>query len=116
MPSVNFEYATYNGIKIAILKVGGDFDRTCNRELWETLDNLIISEKIIYILIDCDKLTYLSSSGMGVILKGMDLINAQNGKLALMNLKDNLYSTFRLTGLLEIIPVVKSPEDFVDSL
>ena len=57
--------------------------------------------------LDCDRLDYISSAGLGVLLKTQKRLLASNGKLRLAGLKPHLHDVFTYSGfdqLFEIEP------------
>jgi len=59
------------------------------------------------VTLDCDGLDYISSAGLGVLLKTQKRLLASNGKLRLTGLKPHLHDVFTYSGfdqLFEIEP------------
>jgi anti-sigma B factor antagonist len=59
------------------------------------------------VTLDCDGLDYISSAGLGVLLKTQKRLLASNGKLRLAGLKPHLHDVFTYSGfdqLFEIEP------------
>jgi anti-sigma B factor antagonist len=59
------------------------------------------------VTLDCDRLDYISSAGLGVLLKTQKRLLASNGKLRLAGLKPHLHDIFTYSGfdqLFEIEP------------
>jgi anti-sigma B factor antagonist len=59
------------------------------------------------VTLDCDRLDYISSAGLGVLLKTQKRLLASNGKLRLAGLKPHLHDVFTYSGfdqLFEIEP------------
>src|SRR5512146_391241 len=59
------------------------------------------------VTLDCSRLDYISSAGLGVLLKTQKRLLASNGKLRLSGLKPHLHDIFTYSGfdqLFEIEP------------
>src|SRR6478609_4501130 len=59
------------------------------------------------VTLDCERLDYISSAGLGVLLKTQKRLLASNGKLRLAGLKPHLHDVFTYSGfdqLFEIEP------------
>jgi anti-sigma B factor antagonist len=59
------------------------------------------------VTLDCSRLDYISSAGLGVLLKTQKRLLAENGKLRLAGLKPHLHDVFTYSGfdqLFEIEP------------
>jgi anti-anti-sigma factor len=60
------------------------------------------------VTLDCSRLDYISSAGLGVLLKTQKRLLASNGKLRLSGLKPHLHDIFTYSGfdqLFEIEPL-----------
>ena len=66
----------------------------------ETLDG-----ECLNIIVDCEKLSYISSSGLRVFLILQKGINAKNGKLVLRSMNDSIKEIFKITGFASIFTI-----------
>lgn len=63
------------------------------------------------LIVDCARLTYISSAGLGVFMSFLEEIREQGGDLKVAALDENVYSVFEVLGfpaLLDIQPTVKA--------
>ena len=56
------------------------------------------------VVLDCEKLVYISSAGLRVILKAQKLMNAQ-GKMKLTNVNETIMEVFDITGFADILTI-----------
>lgn len=75
---------------------------------WKLIDN-----NIIYILMDMDKLSFISSEGIGAILFIQKSVHDKNGLVIFYNLNHEAVSLFRLLGFDKIFTIA---EDRADAL
>jgi anti-sigma B factor antagonist len=54
--------------------------------------------------IDCEKLAYISSAGLRVILKAQKVMNSQ-GSMKLTGVNDSIMEVFDITGFLDILTI-----------
>ena len=59
----------------------------------------------ITLVFDCEKLEYLSSSGLRIILSAHKQVNAKGGKFILRNLTRDVRSVIDLTGFSRILTI-----------
>ena len=57
------------------------------------------------LIVDFSRLTFISSSGMRVLLIAAKKLQATNGKLILCEMKDHIEEVFRISGFDQIIPI-----------
>jgi len=51
------------------------------------------------VIIDLEKLNYIDSSGIGMLIKMLNYVKSLNGKFYLTNMKPHLEKVFRVAGL-----------------
>ena len=57
------------------------------------------------LLVDFSRLTFISSSGMRVLLMAAKKLHASQGKLVLCAMPDHIHEVFRISGFDQIIPI-----------
>jgi len=56
--------------------------------------------------LDCEKLDYISSAGLRVLLTFEQMLEEQGKKMELRNVNDIIHDVFDVTGFLEIMTIV----------
>ena len=56
--------------------------------------------------LDCEKLDYISSAGLRVLLTFEQMLEEQDKKMELRNVNDIIHDVFDVTGFLEIMTIV----------
>lgn len=51
------------------------------------------------IIVNMDKLNYIDSSGIGMLIKSLNYVKEWDGQLQLANLRDSLQKIFKVAGL-----------------
>jgi len=87
-----------------IVKPEGEIDICFAPAFKEKLNNIII-EKKVNLLIDCEKLDYLDSTGLGALMSILKNANENNVKIVIVNLKPNIRKLFSITGLDKIFSI-----------
>jgi anti-sigma B factor antagonist len=95
---------------IVILAITGRLDTTNYNVLEEKLVSLVDNNKH-NILIDCTELSYISSSGLRIMLMGLKKINSVKGKFALCSLQDNIREIFEISGFTSIFTIYTSQQE-----
>ncbi|MBO5635251.1 MAG: STAS domain-containing protein [Bacteroidales bacterium] len=57
------------------------------------------------IILDCEKLSYISSSGLRVFLTLRKAAAMKGGKIIVRNINDNIRSVFMMTGFLNLFEI-----------
>ena len=65
------------------------------------------------IVIECSKLTYISSSGLRVFLIALKAIQKQNGEIRLANLTNPIFEIFKTAGFSGLFSIFSSLEEAI---
>lgn len=91
-----------------VLPLDGEIDLHVSPEVAESLRSMI-AEKPRQIVIDLTKVTYLDSSGLAVLIEGMQNVQKYGGRFGLAGVQDDVKHIFdiaRLDQVFEIYPDV----------
>jgi len=91
-----------------VLPLDGEIDLHVSPEVAESLRTMI-SKKPKQVVIDLTKVTYLDSSGLAVLIEGMQKVQGYGGKFGLAGVQDDVKHVFdiaRLDQVFEIYPDV----------
>lgn len=91
---------------ILYVAIEGRVDSSNAAIVAEQIDQIKNDHPNTHTVIDAEKLVYVSSAGLRVILK----LKKQEPKLAMINVSADLYSILELTGFTEIITIEKAYE------
>lgn len=86
------------------VKLIGEVDIFTSPEFKNKLISLIESDNI-NILIDGEKLEYIDSTGLGVLMGIYKKVQESNLKIKIKNLKPNIYKLFDITGLNKVFDI-----------
>lgn len=99
---------------VLILTPVGRVDSS-NARLFERMIEDRIDDGETHIVVDFTKLSFISSSGMRVLLIGAKSIRANQGKFVLCSMRDSIREIFSISGFDTIIPVVKDRIAAIDA-
>jgi anti-anti-sigma factor len=83
-----------NGTK-AVISIAGELDAKTTPTLRAKLDELL-GQGIEGLLVDCTRLTYISSAGIGALNAALKSLKDRNGKMALSGLSKEVRDTMDL--------------------
>ncbi len=87
--------------KKAILSVEGWLDTNSAPELGREIEALSDIESLI---LDFDKLEYISSAGLRILLSAQKIMNKQ-GSMVIRNVNENVMDIFDVTGFADILTI-----------
>ncbi|HKK69353.1 MAG TPA: STAS domain-containing protein [Bacteroidales bacterium] len=70
----------------------------------------LLEEDIRNYLIDCEKIDYISSSGLRIFLKLQKQVSARQAKLILHSMPPNIYDIFKICNFTALFTIVDDAE------
>ncbi len=96
---------------ISIISIEGDVDASSSIYLDEALKKLIEDSTVKHILINGEKLEYISSAGLGVFMSYIDDFKAKNIHMVLFGLNDKVVNVFQILGLDQLLEIVPNKDE-----
>ncbi|HZD38625.1 MAG TPA: STAS domain-containing protein [Actinomycetes bacterium] len=96
----------------AVLEVAGEIDVYTAPKLREKLIELV-SEGSYHLVVDLEKVDFLDSTGLGVLVGGLKRVRNHEGSLELVCTQDKILKIFRITGLTKVFPIHDSVDDAI---
>ena len=104
--NANIEKDSY----LSIVRLRGELDANTAVAADDALQDAITKD-CKALVIDCSKLEYISSAGLGVVLATMHACNHKNIKLAFYGLQPKISNVFSILGVEKIIKIAASEEE-----
>lgn len=113
MVDLKIESKEMNGIGVIVLE--GEVDVYTAPKLKSRLIDLVDEGKY-NIVIDLQKVEFMDSSGLGVLVGGLKRVKSHQGSISLVVTQENILKIFRITGLVKVFPIYASEEEAINSL
>ena len=97
-----------------IVAVGGEIDVYTAPRLRDEISDLV-GQGRHRLVIDMEKVDFLDSTGLGVLVGGLKKVRAQDGSMELICSQDRLLKIFRITGLAKVFTIHASEADALGS-
>ncbi len=85
--------------------IAGELDHFAAPQIRRRLDELLEDGSITHLVLDLENLTFMDSSGIGVLLGRLRQLQARGGSLSVKNMQPPVEKLFRLSGLDRVIGV-----------
>ena len=89
---------------LVVLKTDGRIDATTCRQLDQAIGDVLDGGDNCFV-IDMAGVDYISSAGLGVLLKGAKRARGVEGKIALSGLQESVTQVFEVSGFLTLFAV-----------
>lgn len=100
---------------LTILSVVGEMDLSNAADLKTVIEEQLSAGIISKLIIDLGKVSYLDSSGIGILVASFTKVRKAGGSLKLANLSETVRETLKLTNLIEFFEVYDTLEDALKS-
>ena len=97
-----------------VVEVGGEIDVYTAPRLREQLVDLVADGKY-HLIVDMERVDFLDSTGLGVLVGGLKRVRAHDGSLRLVCTQERILKIFRITGLTKVFPIHSSVEEAVSA-
>ena len=94
----------YNKDGIEVIDVGGTIDICTAPRLRELLIDLVSTDNY-HLVVNLDKVEFLDSTGLGVLVGGLKRVRAYDGSLDLVCTQERILKIFRITGLTKVFGI-----------
>ncbi len=101
---------------VLIIRLVGELDHHTSAKLRQQIEQLIETKKIKHILLNMGELSFMDSSGLGVILGRYKQISQAGGKMVICSISNSIYRLFELSGMFKILQIVDSEEQAMQTL
>ena len=97
-----------------VVVVGGEIDVYTAPKLRDKITELV-GNGDYHLVIDMEKVDFLDSTGLGVLVGGLKRVRAHEGSLRLVCTQERILKIFRITGLTKVFPIHTSVEEAVSA-
>jgi anti-sigma B factor antagonist len=94
----------------AVIGLKGEVDLYTCPELKQELLR-VIGEGALLVVVDLTETTFIDSTGLGVLVRGVERLNTEGGRLAIVCVDPNMVKVFEVTGLDRVFSIYASREE-----
>ncbi|NNM47100.1 anti-sigma factor antagonist [Knoellia koreensis] len=93
-----------------VVHVAGEIDVYTAPLLREVLDKQIAAGRTD-LVVDLEQVTFMDSTGLGVLVGRLKLVRGQNGSLRIVSAQDRILKVFKITGLDKVFHIFPTVEE-----
>ena len=97
----------YEEDKLLVFKITDEIDECSVQKIRRKADYEIERYMPKRVVFDFDSVTFMDSSGIGLLIGRYKFTNMLGGKLEVANLTQNVRKIFEMSGILKLIPVTE---------
>lgn len=88
-----------------VAKLYGEFDQSCAKKIREKLDAEISSHGMKNLVVDFDKVSFMDSSGIGMLIGRYKQVKARGGRMLIIRTKPQVDKVIELSGIKKLIDI-----------
>ena len=97
--------------KRLIFEISEDIDECVAQKIRRRLDNEIERYMPKEVIFDFNKVSFMDSAGIGLLIGRYKLVDMLGGKVEVTNLTTPVRKIFEMSGVLKIIPEIKTEKE-----
>jgi len=109
---VDLKLGHYAEDGIEVIDIRGEIDMYTAPRLRELLIDLV-SKGNYQLVVNLDKVGFLDSTGLGVLVGGLKRVRAHDGSLDLVCTQQRILKIFRITGLTEVFGIYETADQAI---
>jgi len=113
---MNVEIKNYPSARTLVAEICGDIDHHTAKYFRGEIDKAIRSHNPLTLILDYSQVTFMDSSGIGVVIGRLKKIQNRDGKVCITNVNKRVDKVFTLSGLYKIITVYRDINEAVESI
>jgi anti-sigma B factor antagonist len=99
----------------SVLSLIGEIDASNSVELDAVILEMV-QGGVSNLLVDCSRLEYISSAGLGVFMSYLEEFQEKEIKLVIFGLKEKVFQVFNILGLDQLIKIRSTKQDALGEL
>jgi len=101
--------------KLVVYMVG-ELDHHSAEEVRNKIDGRLDRENIVKLVMDFSGVTFMDSSGIGVVIGRYRKLNIKKGSVCIAKVRDSVKRVFELSGMFKIIKLYDSIDEAVENV
>jgi anti-sigma B factor antagonist len=97
-----------------VVHVAGEIDVYTAPLLREVLDKQVAAGRT-NLVVDLENVTFMDSTGLGVLVGRLKLVRGQNGSLRIVTAEDRILKVFKITGLDKVFHIYPSVDNAIEA-
>ncbi len=97
-----------------VVKVVGELDMVIAEKLRQQIDEKLSEGIIKNLIINLEKVTFIDSSGLGVIIGRYKKITASKGRMFIVGAKPNVEKILYFSGINKLVPMYKHEQEILN--
>lgn len=101
---------------LLIVELSGELDHHSAQEVRSKIDDRLDRFNIKKLIFDFSEVSFMDSSGIGVIIGRYKKLSVRSGAVAIANVPDSIKRIFELSGIFKVVKVFSSIDEAIKNI
>lgn len=97
-----------------VVRVKGELDMLISDKMRQEIDRRLEENSIKNLIFNLEKVTFIDSSGLGVIIGRYKKVSANNGRMFIVGAKNPVEKILQFSGINRLVPIYRSEQDIIN--
>ncbi len=97
-----------------VVKISGELDLLVTDNLRQKIDDEILSRGVKNLILNLEKVSFIDSSGLGLIIGRYKKMKAEKGKMYIAGAKPSVEKILLFSGINKLIPLYRREQDIIN--
>ena len=98
-----------------VVRISGELDMLVADQLRQEIDRRLDSTSISHLILNFEKVTFIDSSGLGVIIGRYKKVSAQQGRMYIVGACPTVEKILHFSGINKLVPLYRSEKAVVSN-
>lgn len=109
---MDVEYKTVRNI--LVVRVKGELDMLIADKMRQEIDRRLEDNNIKNLIFNLEKVTFIDSSGLGVIIGRYKKVSAAGGRMFIVGAKNPVEKILHFSGINRLVPMYSNEQDIIN--
>lgn len=97
-----------------LVRAKGEMDMLVSEKMRKEIDGKLEDKNISSLILNLEKVTFIDSSGLGVIIGRYKKISATGGKMYLVGASPSVHKILVFSGINKLVPIYDKEQDIIN--
>ena len=97
-----------------VVRIRGEMDMVVAEKLRKEIDRKLDTKKISNLVINLEEVTFIDSSGLGVIIGRFKKISSLNGKMYIVGARPQVHKILMFSGINRLVSMYNNEQDIIN--
>lgn len=98
-----------------VVRISGELDMLVTDQLRQEIDYRLDSNSINTLVLNLEKVSFIDSSGLGLIIGRYKKVSAQQGRIYIVGASPSVEKILHFSGINKLVPLYRSEKDVVSN-